>query len=313
MPLQLHHDSPVIWAHRGGRSLAAENTLLALKRAYSAGAHGWETDVVLTRDGVPILLHDLNLLRTTNAICHSLFRDNPPALPWRFTLDEIKTLNAGIFPRRACGTPVTERMLKEGPIGPASDDMAVPTLAEGLRLSATLGLWVNIEIKDVSRAMTGPLTETIVSKVLSIVLEEGMSDRVVISSFNHDYLVQSKNIAPDIPTAALTRHDFKGDPVELTRAIGAQAWHPGYKKLTRTAVQHARASGCAVNPFTVNDSQIMQQLLDWGVSGIVTDRPQDMYSLLDKQKDIDVNIRSHCGRMDSGFDINSMQQCGGDG
>lgn len=104
-PLSLLHDTPLIWAHRGGRSLAAENTLLALRKGHEAGADGWETDVQLTRDGQLILLHDLNLLRTTNAGVHPLFMANRPTLPWRFTLEEIKLLSANVFPQRSCSPP----------------------------------------------------------------------------------------------------------------------------------------------------------------------------------------------------------------
>ena len=70
----------MIWAHRGGRSLAAENTLAAVRKAKEAGADGWELDVQVTKDGEVILLHDLNLLRSTNASVHPLFIGNPPAL-----------------------------------------------------------------------------------------------------------------------------------------------------------------------------------------------------------------------------------------
>ncbi|MFV0436193.1 MAG: glycerophosphodiester phosphodiesterase [Desulfopila sp.] len=277
--IELHRNPPLIWAHRGARSLAAENTLLAVKLARQAGADGWETDVVLSRDGVPILLHDLNLLRTTNASCHPLFADNPPPLPWRFTVAEMKQLNAGIFPPRQCGTPVARKMLEQGPIGPENADMAVPTLEEGLQLSATLGLFVNIEIKDVSTAMPKPLADTIVSRVHEVIARTGMADRVIISSFQHRYLVQSRQLSPDIPIGALTPHEFSGDPVALVRSLAAQAWHPGYRQLTATAVAKARRAEIAVTPYTVNSTNEMQRLAAWGVSGIVTDRPQDMSSL----------------------------------
>jgi len=279
MTIQLHRNPPVIWAHRGGRSLAAENTLLAVRKAYQAGADGWETDVVLTHDGVPILLHDLNLLRTTNAMCHDLFMRNPPPLPWRFSLAEIKQLNAGIFPQRQCGNKVAEKMMGRGPVGPSSPDMAVPTLEEGLQLSSELGLSVNIEIKDVSAAMPRELADTIVAKVHNIIAETQMSDRVIISSFQHRYLVESKTLAPHIPTGALTPHSFSGDPVSMVKAIHADAWHPGYRQLTYENVAAARHAGIVVTPYTVNAMAAMRQLAKWGVSGIVTDRPQEMYRL----------------------------------
>ncbi len=277
--MQLHHDKPLIWAHRGGRSLAAENTLLAVRKAHQQGADGWETDVVLTRDGIPILLHDLNLLRTTNAVCHHHITDNPPALPWRYTLEEIKKLNAGTFPQRQCGNGVLEQMIKLGPAGPASPDMAVPTLREALTLSAQLGLYVNIEIKDVARVMPKALAKTIVEKVHEIVAEEQMTDRVIISSFNHDYLLESKRFNSSIPTGALTPHDFPGDPLAMLKKFKAEAWHPGHRKLTQDIITAVRTAGFAINPYTVNEPEQMKRLLQWGVSGLVTDYPQLMARL----------------------------------
>ena len=99
----LFNDRPLILGHRGARGLAAENTLHAVRLAAKAGADGCEIDVSPTKDGELIVLHDLNLLRTTNAAGQPLFANNPPALPWRFTLEEIRTLSANIYPRRLCG------------------------------------------------------------------------------------------------------------------------------------------------------------------------------------------------------------------
>jgi len=272
-PLQLVNDKPLIFAHRGGRSLAAENTVRALRLAHAHHADGCEIDVQLTRDGELIVLHDLNLLRTTNAGVHPLFEKNRPALPWRFTLEEIRLLSANVFPRRFCSVPSQSKPWRELPQS-VPDDVRVPTLAEVLGVMKECGMWLNIEIKDLSRAVPKELARTVVPKVQALVAAEGMADAVIISSFNPDYVRQSKEIAPHVLTGLLTEHEFEGDPVKAARDVKADAWHPGFRRLTRETVQRVREAGIAVNPYTVNDPEDMRRLADWGVTGIVTDYPQ---------------------------------------
>ncbi len=271
--LNLFSNTPLIWGHRGGRSLAAENTLRAIRLGREAGAHGCEIDVQFTRDGEVIVLHDLNLLRTTNACLHPLFADNKPTLPWRFTLEEIRKLSADLFPRRSCPRS-SSAPWREVP-DRVPEDVRVPTLTEVLRLVADLGMCCNIEIKDLSRAVPHELEQRIVEAVLDIVAAMDMAGVVIISSFNHDYIRRTKKLAPHILTGALTMHEFTGDAVDMLRNTGADAWHPGFRCLTRETVQQVRNAGLAINPYTVNDVEDMRRLIQWGVTGIVTDRPQD--------------------------------------
>lgn len=275
MSLKLINNKPIIWAHRGGRSLAPENTLAAVRKAKEVGADGWELDVQITKDGEIIILHDLNLLRSTNAGAHPLFASNPPALPWRFTLAEIKELSANIFPRRFCPPKYKEKPWLDLPEN-LSDDLRVPTLAEALDLSRELDMWVNVEIKDLSKACPKLLEADIVEKVLGVIKAQKMDDQVIISSFNHDYVRRSKEVAPHILTGVLTEHNYDGDPVEAACVANADAWHPGFRCLTdRSKVESVRAAGLAVNPYTVNEVEDMKRLTEWGVTGLVTDYPQN--------------------------------------
>lgn len=274
MPLSLINSRPIIWAHRGGRSLGPENTLAAVRKAKEAGADGWELDVQVTRDGEVILLHDLNLLRSTNAGVHPLFVSNPPVLPWRFVLAELKELSADVFPRRFCPPKYIEKPWRELPEN-LPDELRIPTLIEALRLSRELGMWINVEIKDLSKAVPDSLSGDIVERVLGIIRAQKMDDQVVVSSFNHDYVRRSKEFSPHILTGVLTEHNFAGDSLEAARKVGADAWHPGFRFLTEEKVRAAREAGLAVNPYTVNEVEDMQRLTKWGVTGLVTDYPQN--------------------------------------
>ncbi|QJB56750.1 glycerophosphodiester phosphodiesterase family protein [Pseudodesulfovibrio sp. zrk46] len=273
-PLSLFQDTPLIMAHRGGRTLGPENTLHTLRKAKQVGAKCWETDVQLTRDGEVIILHDLNLLRTTNASAHPDFKNNAPQVPWRFTLKELRQLNAAIYPRRSCPPPVTRKWQEVPDI--LHPDFRIPTLTEALQITAELDMWINVEIKDVSRVLPSVLADSVVQRVLACIKAQGMEDQVIISSFNHDYVRSAKELAPHILTGALTSHRYKGDPVADTLKTKADAWHPGWRSLTQENVIRAREAGLAVNPYTVNSVEDMKRFTEWGVTGMVTDCPQDI-------------------------------------
>lgn len=270
--LKLVNKKTLIWGHRGARALAPENTLLAMRRGYEAGADGWEIDVQTTRDKELIVLHDLNLLRTTNAGVHPSFAGHGLPLPWLFTLKELKKLFAGIFPRRLCPLKSPDKTWLEVPENVATE-VCIPTLDEILKLADELGLWVNIEIKDLSGPVPADLKDDIVERVLSCVGKNLMQDRVILSSFNHSYMKRSKEIAPEILTGLLTEHKFSGDPVMALAKNKADAWHPGFRFLTRDIVRAVRDCGFAINPYTVNEPEDMRRLIKWGVTGLVTDSP----------------------------------------
>lgn len=152
----------------------------------------------------------------------------------------------------------------------------MPTLSEALDLTARLNMWINIEIKDLSRAAPQAYSNQVVEKVVAMVRAKGMDTQVIISSFNHDYLRESKRLAPHLLTGALTPHTFTADPLETVQRLHADAWHPGYRSLTAEAVQRLREAGLGVNPYTVNDPEDMTRLTRWGVTGMVTDCPQNV-------------------------------------
>lgn len=268
--LELLNGAPLVWGHRGARALAPENTLRAMRIGYESGADGWEIDVQTTSDGELIILHDLNLLRTTNAGVHPLFKDRGLPLPWRFELQELQQLFAGIYPRRLCPPKTSEKQWLEVP-AQVPADIRIPTLEEVLKLASELEMWVNIEIKDMSKAVPEHLEHDIVESVHACVEDCSMKDNVILSSFNHDYMKKSKELDSDILTGLLTEHKYSGDPVMLLKDNRADAWHPGYKFLTKEIIWAVRDYGKAINPYTVNSIEDITRLTSWGVTGIVSD------------------------------------------
>lgn len=261
-------------AHRGARSLAPENTLLAAEKGLALGADLWELDVAVTQDGELVVLHDDTLERTSNAA--EVFPKRKPWSVWTFTLDELRQLDFG-------GWFIEKDPFKQIQAGAISADeqasfkgAPIPTLREALEFTREHNWRVNIEIKDASNT---PGDAFVVEKVVELVKVLDMVDRVIISSFNHDYLKRVKAVDPDLVTAALVDRAV-ADAVALLEETGAQAYNPGLKYVDEATVRAVREAGFDVLVWTVNEEEDMRRLIEWGVSGIFTDYPQRLNAVL---------------------------------
>src|SRR5262249_51518956 len=148
---------PLIIAHRGDSFHAPENTLDAARSGWHAGADAWELDVQLTRDGIPVVLHDESLARTTDVARR--FAGDPPApaaFPVAlFDLDEIRVLDAGHWfldpsgpPRSAAFYGTLEALPDDDRERFGSGAVRVPTLAEALEFTSQVDWLVNVELKS---------------------------------------------------------------------------------------------------------------------------------------------------------------------
>ena len=268
------HTTVVVMAHRGFRGIAPENTLLAAQKGWESGADFWETDVAASADGELIIMHDDNLARTTNA--EERFPARNPWTVYDFTLAELKSLDAGSWYRKAdqfrqiASGRVTETDLA------SFAGLRVPTLAEALELTKRNGWKINIEIKDATGRACDPW---IVEKTAALVEDMGMAESVIISSFNHDYLLRMKKTAPGLRLAALIDEPIP-DPVATLKRIGAVALNPNWKRLDKATVKAVRAAGFDVFVWTPNEKSDMERLLGWGVSGLITDFPDRALEVL---------------------------------
>lgn len=270
--LKLIHDNVLCIAHRGASSLAPENTLAAAGRALKVGADLWELDVSVTADGELVVLHDDSLARTTNA--PALYPQRNPWLISAFTLAEIQTLDAGSWFVEAdpFGT------IASGAVSPieqaAYHGEPIPTLAEALRFTREHNWQVNVEIK----ALIPPLENfPVVQRVVALIESFDLVEQVLLSSFEHSYMQQAKRLNPDIAVAALI-DEGESWPVDLRQY---EAIHPYAGSVEPAQVQAARRIGRAVNPWTANDPLEMQRLVKAGVTGIFTDFPQRLLSILE--------------------------------
>ncbi|HEY2157802.1 MAG TPA: glycerophosphodiester phosphodiesterase family protein, partial [Isosphaeraceae bacterium] len=219
---------PIILAHRGDSSHAPENTLEAAALGHGAGADGWEFDVQLTRDGVPIVLHDPSLMRTTD-VAHVFAGDERAGLGYlaaEFTLDEVRRLDAGSwFVATAGGLRSASAFGTLDGLDPAdreafgSGRVRIPTLEEALRLTADLDWLANIEIKS---SHDGDFA--LLEAVLDVVARLGFVDRVLISSFDHAEVARAAASGTGAATGVLAATPLDR-PGEYVRRLGADAYH----------------------------------------------------------------------------------------
>ncbi len=266
-----------VCAHRGARSLAPENTLLALARARECGAALWETDVQLTADGKAVLFHDRLLGRTTNAAELDAFVSFAPWALADFTLEQLSRLDAGSW------------FLRDDPFGTVADGVVretehaeihrqkVPLLDDALEYSRRHRFPVNLELKDQSGT---PAELDLVPVVLEAVARFGVGDLVLISSFNHDYLRQVHNLNPQLATAALAEGSHPENLLPYLRGLGVVAYHPDQQIVETGLIHELDMAGFRVNLWTVNDVARARELVVAGATFICTDWPQKMVGRL---------------------------------
>ena len=234
-------DLPRVIGHRGAAALAPENTLAALRRAADLGVRMVEVDVKLTADGVPILMHDDMLDRTTDGA--GPVRDASAA--------DIARLDAGSW------------------FGDAFAGEPVPTLGEALALAASRDLSINLEIKP----CPGRAAET-AAVALAEAGARWPADRPppLISSFDGDALAAARRAAPDWPMAMLF-----GEPPEdwqaQADAVGAATIHVEAARTGDAVLAELTAAERPVLAYTVNDPTRARALWQAGVAAVFTDVP----------------------------------------
>lgn len=241
-------------AHRGANELAPENTLEAFRRALEVGADGIELDVRLSADGVPVVIHDATVDATTNG----------SGRVDRKTLAELRQLDAGAAfesTRGNASNALTER---------------IPTLAEILDALGGRVL-INIELKRMG-FIDGGLERAVVDQVK----RSGAQEHVLLSSFNPFALRQVQTSDPAVATALIYTRPARVS-LCLARLIiprPTTALHPHHSLVDAEYVRCAHARGTRVHVWTVDDPARMRCLLDWGVDGIITNKPDTLAQLL---------------------------------
>ncbi len=244
---------------------------MALEKARACNVDLWETDVQATADGELVLFHDRTLHRTTDIAEHPEFL---PRRPWpvsEFSLAELQQLNAGSWFLAAdpFGTVAAGEVLPED--FPAIGAQRIPLLRDTLNDCRCYDFPVNLEIKDQSGT---PADTKIVGSLLDLLKETDSERLVLLSSFNHDYLRQAKQLNPEIATAALVEKKHPKNLPGYLRELRVDAYHPDQRITDAQLIRQLAASGIRVNLWTVNDPARAQYFIAAGATFICSDWPQ---------------------------------------
>lgn len=256
---------PLVIAHQGGDGVWPGDTLYAFEKAVEIGADVLEMDAHITKDGRIVLMHDEKVDRTTNGT--GLIED--------LTLDELKQLDAAYKWSNDDGQTFPYR----------GQGIQVPTLDELFEKFPQMRYVVEIK-----------LTENPIDKPLcDLIRQYNMQDKVLIASFHDEAMQNFRKTCPEVATSAsrgeVTKFVILGK-VFLSGLVapGYQSIQPPYDPedsynipiMTKRFIREAHAKNVAVEPWTVDDPELMKKYIQWGVDGIITDRPDLMIELLGK-------------------------------
>ena len=226
-------------AHRGAGKLAPENTLAAFRLGARQGYTAFECDVKLSADGMPFLLHDATLERTTNG------RGVAGELPW----SELSRLDAG------------------GWHSPAYAGEPPATLQAVAAFLQANGFWLDLEIKPTpgTEAETGSAVAEAVAR-----LWHGHERPPLLSSFQPEALRAARDSVPSLQRALLL-DKLPADPLALAAELGCVAVITEHRLMDDTLVGRLHAAGLRAMVYTVNDGDRAQTLQALGIDGLVTD------------------------------------------
>ncbi|WP_221584864.1 glycerophosphodiester phosphodiesterase family protein [Microbacterium sp. G2-8] len=261
-PGQPEHVSTTVIAHRGASAYAPENTLSAFRVGIEQRATLIESDVQLSKDGVPVLLHDTTLTRTTNV--EEVFPDRASHFVGDYTLDELKQLDAGSW------------------FGEEFAGEQIPTLAEMVEQVRGSRSGIIMELKSPE---LHPGVEQAVYDVFAsypgYVNSALNSGRLSVQSFDWESMETYNEISPETPTGLLGTV-----PVESMAAYGewADEVNPNKNAVTPEYVEAIHDAGMKTNVYTVNDEPTMHRLLDADVDGLISDVPDVVFDVLQARK-----------------------------
>jgi glycerophosphoryl diester phosphodiesterase len=237
---------PKIVAHRGGGTLAPENTIAGLRAGLAYGFRAVEFDVMLSQDGIGMVIHDPEFGRTVagpGAVPHTLARD-------------LAVMDAG----RWYGGPFKGER--------------VPYYTQFIDYCQAQGIWMNVEIKpaDGFEAATGAWVARVTRDSYAAEIAAGDPAAIpLLSSFSFEALIAARDAAPDVPRGYLLDR-IPADWEAQARQLGAVAIHTNHKHLTPAMAAAVKAAGYGLFCYTVNDPARAREILLWGVDGFCTDR-----------------------------------------
>ncbi|MCB8989006.1 MAG: glycerophosphodiester phosphodiesterase [Ardenticatenaceae bacterium] len=266
-PFFAGQSGPMVIAHQGGEELRPSNTMIAFQHAVDLGVDVLEMDIHMTQDGVIVVMHDATVDRTT---------DGSGAIQ-EMTFAEIETLDAGYYWTDDDGATYPYR----------GQGIRVPALAEVLQAFPDMPF--NIEIKQAEPSIVVPFCD--------LLREYGMAEQVLVPSFDAETIAAMRATCPEVATS-LVRPEVTQFWILNVLGLSAAFRAPGeaiqvperstlpvlgeVQVVTERFVRNAHRHHVAVHVWTIDETDDMARLLDLGVDGLITDRPDRMLTLLER-------------------------------
>lgn len=250
--------------HRGASASAPENTMAAFRKAIEAGADGIEFDVRLSRDGVPVVIHDDTLRRTASR----------PERVADLSVDELRSVNVGSWFSTARGY-ITDDYGGEG----------VPTLEQLLDEFSAHNVLLYLELKCEARDVS-----KIAAVTCRMLSDHPVRDRVIVECFDLRAIEEVKRLAPEMKTAALFEPNLR-NPGSLisgsglagrAKTAGADEIALHYRLANKKTVEAACEAGLKVVIWTVDDPIWLTRARDYGIDALITNDPALLVSHRDK-------------------------------
>jgi glycerophosphoryl diester phosphodiesterase len=244
----------MVVAHRGASVEQPENTIEAFEAAIDAGADAVEFDVRMTADGVPVVMHDPDVSRTTDGT----------GLVSELTLDEIRKLRIGL---------------------PGGGAAGVPTLEEALECLAGRAA-ADIEIKNLpgEPGFTSD-REPAVEATLDALDRVGFPGQVIVSSFNPASIAHSRRVRPDVPTGLLTEYEVEASAALARAAADGHPWVLPFVVEVLEAgdgfADRVRSGGALLGVWIADDPETARRLFELGSDAVATNDPRGIVPIRD--------------------------------
>jgi len=250
--------TPLIIAHRGASALAPENTIAAFTRAIDAGSDGVEFDVRLSKDGVPVVVHDATLLRTTGI--NERVAD--------LTAEQLSRVDAGSWFNAAYPMHARTEFASEG----------IPSLRLVLKLLEKMPGRVYIEMKCETEDAVSGLVESVCREIA----DSPLLGKIIVKSFRLGVVPRAQAILPGIRTAALFAPKVmrllrkEKYLINIAQELGADHLSVHKALVSRQLVRKAEKAGIQVTVWTVNAPRWIMRATKLGVFAVITNDPAKM-------------------------------------
>ena len=291
-----------IYGHRGARGDLPENTLESFKYLFENNINAYETDILISKDLVPVITHDFRLDPSFTKDNEGNWIEDENIKIFDLTYEELSKFDVGSVNKLS---RYGRRFINQKKL----ENQRIPKLSDLLDLSSknkSEKLLINLEIKSTPEEENlTPEPEDTVKLIMNDINESSLKDKIIISSFDWRTLSVIKNQYPEIPRAYLTQHltgininqtIYNRSPwlsflpyyedhelPKIIKSQGGKAWHPYRKDITKKLVDISHQEELPVNVWTVNKEYEMLKMVEYGVDGIMTDYPLRLKELCEKE------------------------------